>query len=290
MFKVKIKNKNTMVPAVRILNYAVLLILFITMIVPMINVLAISFSTKLGSMQPGIRLFPDRFTLEGYKDVWTRVQLWRPFFNSLFVTILSTFIEIILSSMAGYVLIQKDLPFKKLMTTLIIVTMMIPGDLTLISIYSVNKQLGLLNTYTGLIVNSLVSGLSILLMRNYFLSVPESLAEAARLDNTGEFKIFWRIYLPLSVPGLATVTFIEFINKWNSLMIPTTLITQQDKYTLPLVIRALVFNQASQSGTDFIAPNTIMAAMVISIIPLILIYIFAQRFLISGMTIGASKE
>ncbi|AGK98380.1 carbohydrate ABC transporter permease [Clostridium pasteurianum] len=290
MFKKKIKYKNSMIPGIRVLNYTMLLILFITMAVPMINVLAISFSTKLGSMQPGIRLFPDRFTLEGYKDVWTRVQLWRPFFNSLFVTILSTFIEIILSSMAGYVLIQKDLPFKKLMTTLIIVTMMIPGDLTLISIYSVNKQLGLLNTYTGLIVNSLVSGLSILLMRNYFLSVPESLAEAARLDNTGEFKIFWRIYLPLSVPGLATVTFIEFINKWNSLMIPTTLITQQDKYTLPLVIRALVFNQASQSGTDFIAPNTIMAAMVISIIPLILIYIFAQRFLISGMTIGASKE
>lgn len=290
MFKVKMKNKNTIVPAVRILNYAVLLILFITMIVPMINVLAISFSTKLGSMQPGIRLFPDHFTLEGYKDVWTRVQLWRPFLNSLFVTILSTFIQVVLSSMAGYVLIQKDLPFKKLMTTLIIVTMMIPGDLTLISIYSVNKQLGLLNTYTGLIVNSLVSGLSILLMRNYFLSVPESLAEAARLDNTGEFKIFWRIYLPLSVPGLATATFIEFINKWNSLMIPTALITQQNKYTLPLVLRALVFNQASQSGTDFIAPNTIMAAMVISIIPLILIYIFAQRFLISGMTVGASKE
>ncbi|MBC2582303.1 carbohydrate ABC transporter permease [Clostridium sp. DJ247] len=289
MFKKKIKNRNEMIAAARILNYIMLLILFITMIVPMINVLAVSFSSKLGSMQPGIKLLPDSLTIEGYKDIWGRVQLWRPFLNSLFVTVVSILIQVVLSSMAGYVLIQKDLPFKKLMTSLIMVTMMVPGDLTLISIYSLNKTLGLLNTYTGLIVNGLVSGFSILLMRNYFSAVPGSLAESARLDNTGEFKIFWRIYLPLSIPGLATVTFIEFINKWNSLMIPITLITQQNKYTLPMLLKALVFNQASQSGVDFIAPNAIMAAIVISVIPLILIYIFAQKFLVTGMTIGASK-
>jgi putative aldouronate transport system permease protein len=284
------KSKNEMNPFVKTLNFIMLTIIFITMIVPMINVLAISLSSKLGSMQPGIRLIPDQFTFEGYKDIWSRVQLWRPFLNSLFVTSVGTFVQVVLSSMAGYVLIQQDLPFKKLMTSIIMVTMMIPGDLTLISIYSLNKQLGLINSYSGLIINGLVSGFSILLMRSYFLSVPSSLAESARIDNAGELTIFWKIYLPLSIPGLATISFLEFVGKWNSLMIPITLITQQNKYTLPMILRALVFDTSSTSGTEFIAPNAIMAAIVISVIPLILLYVIAQKFLVTGITIGASKE
>lgn len=293
MFKKKKKKnrilKNELTPAQKTLNGLMLAVLFITMVLPMINVIAISFSTTVGSMEPGIRLWPDKFSIEGYLSVWNRVDFLRPFMNSLFVTVIGTAIQVVLSSMAGYVLIQKELPFRKIMTSIILVTMMIPGDLTLISIYSLNKQLGLLNTYTGLILNGLVSGFSILLMRNYFLSVPESLAESARLDYTSEFKIFWKIYLPLSIPGLATITFMEFVNKWNSLMIPVTIITDQGKYTLPMILKSLVFNNAAQSGTEFIGPNTVMAAIVISVVPLILMYIFAQKFLISGMTIGASK-
>lgn len=287
--KRKSKNKNEMILPQRIINYIFLIIIFASMIIPMINVVAISFSTKLGSMEPGIKLWPDRFTLEGYVDVWNRVKLWVPFMNSVFVTTVSTFIQVVLSSMAGYVLIQRDLPFKGFLTSIIMVTMMIPGDLTLISIYSVNKSLGLLNSYTGLIVNGLISGFSILLMRNYFLSVPYSLAESARIDSAGEFKIFWKIYLPLSTPGLATISFLEFVGKWNSLMIPVTLVSQQDKFTLPMILRAIVFNDAATSGTEFIAPNAVMAAIVISVIPLILMYIIAQKFLVTGMTVGALK-
>lgn len=289
MFKKKRKNRNEMIVPARVINYAVLIMLFITMIIPMINVLAVSFSTKLGSMQPGIKMIPDVFTVEGYIDIWSRAKLWLPFFNSLFVTVVSTFFLVVLSSMAGYVLIQKDLPFKKFMTSLIMITMMIPGDLTLISIYSVNKSLGLLNSYTGLIINGLITGFSILLMRSYFLSVPDSLAESARLDNAGEFIIFWKIYLPLSIPSLATITFMEFVEKWNSLMIPVTIITQQNKYTLPMILKALVFNTTTQSGTEFIGPNAVMAAIVISVLPLVIVYVFAQKSLVSGITIGATK-
>lgn len=284
------KSNNEMGIISRCINYLILFALFVSMIVPMINVLAVSFSTKLGSMQPGMKLLPDKFTFEGYIDIWNRVKLWQPFFNSLYVTSVSTFCVVVLSAMAGYVLIQKDLPFKKFMTSIIMITMMIPGDLTLISIYSVNKQMGLINTYTGLILNGLISGFSILMMRSYFLSVPDSLAESARIDNAGEFFIFWKIYLPLSIPGLITVGFMEFVSKWNSLMIPVTIITQQEKYTLPMILKTLVFNSASTSGADIVPPNAIMAAIVISIIPLILLYVIAQKFLITGMTLGATKE
>jgi putative aldouronate transport system permease protein len=282
--------KNELIFGYKILNYIMLIIVFVAMLVPMINVISVSLSSKLSSMNPGIKLIPNEFSIEGYVDIWSRVQLWRPFINSLFVTVVSTFIQVMFSSMAGYVLIQEELPFKNFMISIIMITMMIPGDLTLISIYSLNKSLGLLNTYSGLIVNGLISGFSILLMRNYFLSVPLSLGESGRIDNASEFQIFSKIYLPLAVPGLATITFTEFVSKWNSLMIPVTIITQQNKYTLPMILKSLVFNTSSQSGTEFIAPNAIMAAIVISVIPLILMYIVAQRFLIEGMMIGASKE
>jgi len=171
----------------------------------------------------------------------------------------------------------------------ILFTMMIPGDLTLISIYSLNKQLGLLNSYAGLIINGLVSGFSILLMRNYFLSVPESLAESGRIDNASELRILASIYLPLSIPGLAAITFLEFIGKWNALMLPVTIITDAKKYTLPMVLKGLAFANDGTSGIDIIAPNAQMAAIIISIVPLVILYALTQRFLIGGLTLGASK-
>lgn len=281
--------KNSLSPALLIINYVLLFIIFVIMFVPMLYVLALSFSTNLGSMASGIRLWPDKFTVAGYIEVWNRVQLWRPFFNSVFVTTVGILIEIFLSAMSAYVLIQKDLPFKKLMTSIILVTMMIPGNLTLISTYYLNKQLGLLNTYSGLILNGLISGFSILVIRGYFLSVPDSLAESARIDSAGEVTVFTRIYLPLSIPGIVTVSFLEFVDKWNSLMIPVSITTDQNKFTLPVILRSLVFSDSGESGMNYITPNVIMAAIVISVVPLIAFYVFSQRFLKTGMNLGAVK-
>jgi len=282
-------NHNQLSPVLYIINIVILLIVFIIMFVPMLNVLALSFSTNLGSMSSGIRLIPDKFTTIGYTFIWGRVQLWRPFANSVFVTSVAIFIEMFLSAMSAYVLIQKDIPFKKIMTSIILVTMMIPQNLTLISTYYLNKQLGLLNSYTGLIVNGLITGFSILVIRSYFLSVPDSLAESARIDSAGELTVFTKIYLPLSIPGIVTVAFLEFVDKWNSLIIPVSITTDQNKFTLPVILRSLIFNPSGESGTGFVAPNAIMAAIVISVIPLILFYILAQRFLKSGINIGAVK-
>lgn len=286
----KLARGNRLSPPLLLLDGVILLTAFLSMALPMLNVLALSFSTRLGSMYPGIRLLPDRFTAEGYADIWSMVQLWRPFCNSLFVSAISTVLEIVLASMAGYVLIQKELPLKHLMTSIILITMMIPGNLTLISTYALNKSLGLLNTYTGLILNGLISGFSILLIRSYFLSVPDSLAESARIDSAGELTVFSRIYLPLAIPGIATIAFLEFVAQWNSLMIPVTIISDQNKFTLPVMLKFLLFNSGAESGTHFIAPNDTMAAIVISVAPIVLFYMLAQRFLVTGLNVGAIKE
>lgn len=273
----------------KIVMYLLLVFIVLIMAVPMWNVLVVATSSRLSASQSGIKLWWDSFSLDGFQYVFTVTKLLRPFLNSLFVTTVATVIQVVLSSFAGYVLIQKDLPFKGAITSFVMLTMMIPGDLTLISVYQLNKQLSLLNSYTGLIMNGLISGFSILLMRNFFETVPYSLAEAARIDGAGEVHIFRTIYLPISLPGLATVFFMEYVSKWNSIMLPATLVTEQNLYTLPLMLKAMILTDASTSGTSFAPDNAVMAAIIISTVPLLLIYIFAQQYLLEGMNLGAEK-
>lgn len=274
----------------RVVSWVLLGLIFVIMFIPMWNVIVVSTSTALDAAASGVKLWWNKFSIDGYRYVFEVTKLARPFLNSLYVSTVATLIQVVLSAFAGYVLIQKELPFKKFITSFIMLTMMIPADLTLISVYQMNKQFHLLNSYTGLIINGLISGFSILLMRNYFTSVPYSLAESARLDGASEVRIFGQIYLPISKPGLATVFFLEFVGKWNSIMLPATLITDQDKFTMPLMLRTMILSDASQSGAAMTPNNAMMAAIVISTVPLLLIYVFAQRFLLSGMTLGASKE
>ena len=273
----------------KIVMYLLLVCIVLIMAVPMWNVLVVATSSRLSASQSGIKLWWDSFSLDGFEYVFTVTKLLRPFLNSFFVTTVATVIQVVLSSFAGYVLIQKDLPFKGAITSFVMLTMMIPGDLTLISVYQLNKQLNLLNSYTGLIMNGLISGFSILLMRNFFETVPYSLAEAARIDGAGEIHIFRKIYLPVSLPGLATVFFMEYVAKWNSIMLPATLVTEQKLYTLPLMLKAMILTDASTSGTSFAPDNAVMAAIIISTVPLLLIYIFAQQYLLEGMNLGAEK-
>lgn len=283
------KRSNQITGIWAVLFYILTFIIFILMFLPMWNVLVVATSTALDSSQNGIKLWWNAFSIEGFRYVFEVTKMATPFLNSVFVTSVGTVIQVILASLAGYVLIQKDLPFKKALSSFIMVTMMIPGDLTLISVYQLNKQLHLLNSYEGLILNGLISGFSILMMRNYFETVPYSLAESARMDGAGEMKIFFGIYLPVSLPGLATIFFMEYVARWNSIMLPATLITDESKYTLPLMLKQMILSVDTTSGTMSIPDNAIMAAIVISTVPLLIIYVFAQKFLLEGISMGAVK-
>ncbi len=288
--KKKYKFDNSLTFPQKIVNYIFMFIVFVIMFLPFWNVIVMSTSTALDASAPGLKLWWTKFTFEGYDYVFKITKLGRPFLNSMYITFTATTIQVILSAMAGYILIQKEMPFKNIITSFIMLTMMIPGDLTLVSIYQLNKQLSLINTYTGLIINGLVSGFAILLMRNYFLSVPYSLAESARIDGSSEMRIFGQIFLPLALPGVASIFFLEFVSKWNSIMIPATITSEKRLYTLPLMLKEMLIGKETSSAAVPVPDNAVMAAIVIATIPLILIYIFAQKFLMSGMTLGASKE
>ena len=284
-----VSHRNELNYGQKTVMYLFLLAVGVIMFLPMWNVIVVSTTTQLEASRSGIQLWWREFSFEGFKYVFEVTKLARPFLNSLFVTAVGTVIQVLLASFAGYVLIQRDLPFKGGITSFIMLTMMIPGDLTMISIYQLNRDLGLLNSYAGLIINGLIAGSSILLMRNYFKSISYTLAESARIDGASELRIFAGIFLPISLPGLATVS------SWTSSPAGTASPFGGDPDRRVDVhacvkLKAMILSTNSVSGTAQIPENAIMAAIVITALPLLLIYVFAQKFLLSGLNLGATKE
>jgi putative aldouronate transport system permease protein len=256
-------SRRDRLPApLRTLNALFLLVVVAVMGLPMLNVLAVSLSTRVNSETPGLVLVPVPPTVEGYGFIWAYSDLWRPFLNTVFVSVAGTILHVVLASVCGYVLMQRDLPFRGALTTFVLLTMIIPSELTLVAIYAVNRDLGLINTYTGLILNGAVSGFSALLMRRFFQGIPRSLAEAAFMDGGRELFVFTRIYMRLSVPGIVTIGTLELIRRWNNISMTVTLISS----------------------------NAEMAAVVITALPLVALYFSAQRFFVTGALVGATKE
>ncbi|WP_194543112.1 carbohydrate ABC transporter permease [Paenibacillus sp. JZ16] len=271
-------------------NILFLLLLVSTMVIPFLNSLALAFSSNFASMQPGIVLWPKEFSLEGFSTVWNRMKLYLPFTNNVIVTVVGTVGHVFLSSMAGYVLIQKGLPGKKWMLSAILLTMMIPSEAIMIPLYIVNQDLGLLNTLSSLILSGFVSGFSVMLMRNFFLSVPYEMSESARIDGAGDLRIFFTMYLPLASAGLATVTLFEFVSRWNQFTPALLYINDSSKYTLQIALKSFIVDTDSTSSNFLITTNVRMAGIVIALLPLIIIYPYVQKYFVKGMFVGANKE
>ena len=269
---------------------AFLVILVLMMIIPFWNVLAVAFSAPIASMARGIILWPQAFSAEGFRTVWVNLDLQQAFINSVIVTSIGTVLHVALSCFAAYVLIQRNLPGKSIMLVFILATMAIPGELIMIPLYIVNKQLGLLNTLWALIFSGMISGFSILLLRNFFAGVPYDLAESAKIDGASDFRIFRTIYLPLSQAGIATIALFEVVSRWNQFLPVILYINDSSKYTLQVALNALVTENLATSGTSMVTPNVRMAGIVIAILPLVILYPFMQKYFVQGITLGSVKE
>jgi len=274
----------------RIAIYICLIFIVIVMGLPMLNVISVSLSDKAKSDTPGLILFPSPVSFEGYNYIWVHRNLWRPFLITLYVSVAGTLIHVFLSSIAGFVLIHKELPWRNALTTFVMLTMTVPGELTLVSTYEVFRQFGLINTFTALIISGAAGGFSVLLMRNFFTGIPASLSEASRIDGAGDFTIFYKVFLPLSIPGIMTIGTLQFIGRWNAITSVVTLISDQSKYTLPVILRMILVDQTSTSGAVYIFSNAKMAGVVLTALPLVALYFFTQKFFNAGVTLGATKE
>lgn len=272
------------------INLLFLAMISATMVIPLWNALSVSFSSNFASMQPGIQMWPRDFSIIGYKTIWTVLDLWQPFENSVIVSVLGTLLHVLFSALAGYALAQPPFPGRRAITGLILISMMIPFEAIMIPFYVTIQQLGLLNTLAALILSGMVSGFSIFLMRNFFQSIPGDVLEAARLDGAGHFRLFLQICIPLSKAGLATVALFEFVGRWNSLLSNVLLINDSSKNTLQVALNALINQGDSTSSGDLITTNVKMAGIMIAILPLILVYPFVQKYFVKGIFFGGTKE
>ncbi len=276
-------------PAFRLFAWVFLSLLALSMIVPMVGVVATSFTSKLGSMQPGIRLWPDPVSLEGYTTLFRRFEFWRPFGNTLYVTVIGTLAHVGLCALAGYALAQPDLPGKKIIAGIILVTLTIPSQTILVPLFVVFRSLGLLNTLLSLIVAELVSAFSILLLKTYFEQIPRPIIDMAKIDGAGPLRIFWSIALPLARPGIITVTSFNMVWKYNLFIEPLLFINDPRKITLQVALQSIIGGGGTTSTSDIITPNVMMAGIVVGLVPLLLFYPFLQRYLVQGLYMGAVK-
>jgi putative aldouronate transport system permease protein len=277
-------------PGIRLLSYAVLLLLAATMIVPLWSVVSTSFTTKYASLQPGIIMWPDPFSLEGYQTLFNRLSFLLPFANTMLVTAAGTALHVVLSALGGYVLAQENLPGRRIIAGIILLTLTIPSHVILVPLFVVFKQLHLLNTLVSLIISNLVSAFSILLMKTYFEQVPKPLIESARIDGASTFALLRDFYFPLALPGIVTVAAFQIVYRYNMFIEPLLYINDPDLTTLQIALKSVILTESSTSTNDYIAPNVMMAGIVVALIPLLLFYPIMQRYLIRGLTVGGVKE
>ncbi|MNI19718.1 L-arabinose transport system permease protein AraQ [compost metagenome] len=273
-------------------NYLFLTLLGLTTIYPFWDSLVVSLMPLQESLSSNIHLFPKSVTIEAYQYILQMKGLWTSYGITIFVTVTGTSISMIMTIMAAYALAKRGLKGGRVVMFLIVFTMLFSGGL--IPTYMVVKQLGLMNTVWSLILPSAMITYNLIIMRSFFLSLPESLEESARIDGCNDMGVLFRIVVPLSMPAIATISLFYAVYRWNEFFTAVMYITDKEQWPLQLFLRAmLIENEASyQSGDNpfLLGPSVKMASIMIATIPVIIIYPFFQRFFSQGVMLGAVKE
>jgi len=229
-----------------------------------------------------IQWFPEKISFDGFVKIFDVFPFGRAIFNSIFISTLITFVTVMSACMAAYVFSKIKFRGREVLFGIYIATMMIPANITMIPNYLTLKHLSLLNSYVGIMLPSLFNAFGTFMIRQYMRTIPDDFVEAAVLDGASHFRIFFRMILPLSKPAVATLTVITFMGAWNDYLWPLIVLTDKNKMTLPVGLSLL--NGLHQS--DY---NMLMAGALISMIPILLIYTFAQRYFEQGLSVGGIK-
>jgi ABC-type glycerol-3-phosphate transport system permease component len=267
-------------PVKTILAYVLLTALALTMLLPFLWMVLASFKSlaEVEKLNP----FPTIWHPENYLSVFQQVPFARYYFNSVFVASWVTFLTCLTSAMAAFAFARLRWPGRDKVFQLYLATMMIPGVVTMIPNYTLMVKLQLLDSYAGFIIPAAFSAFGTFLMRQFMLTVPSALDEAAEMDGASPWQIFWDVILPMARPGLITLAIFTFMGNYGSFFWPLILIKSEHLRTLP--IGMLFFDTVYGRQT-----NLIMAASVMNIIPLIIIFVVSQKFLVQGIQMGAVK-
>jgi multiple sugar transport system permease protein len=239
---------------------------------------------KPGSEALSMSLWSSDFTLANYAAVFKKIPIGRALLNSLLVASCTTASVLFFSSLAGYALAKLRFKGKQAVFIAALVTMMIPGQLTLIPLYTLIVRFGWIDSYLGLIAPGMMSAMGILIFRQTFMAIPDELIEAARIEGCGELGILVRIFWPLSKPAMVTVGIVTFMASWNEVLWPMMVIREQQMMTMPQMIT--MFSVGGQAGGEL---GVELAASMILVLPIAAAYAFFQRYFIEGIATAGIK-
>ncbi len=264
------------------LQYTLLIAVALIMLVPFAWMVSTSLKTEEYILRTDF--IPNPASFDSYIRLFEIMPMGRMIFNSFFITVTATGGQILIAAMAGYAFARMKWRGRNLVFALYLATMMIPYQVVVIPQFVLVSKLGWVNTYQALILPSLFSAFATFLLRQAFLSIPAELEEAAIMDGANHLVIFWRIMLPLSKPVLATLTVFAFMSIWNAYLWPLFVARKEEFMTLPLGLATL--QGSNQSLTEW---NLVMAGAVITVLPILVIYLFAQKWFVQGAVISGIK-
>jgi multiple sugar transport system permease protein len=270
----------------RILGYAILILVALTMVVPFIWMVSTSLKSPGSEFTYPPQILPTELNLSQYQRLFANLPFGRYFINTTIVTALTVFGQLAVCSMAAYGFARLRFMGRDTIFVLYLTTMMIPFQITLIPTYLIITRLGWVNTYQGLVVPGISSAFGIFLLRQSFLNIPRDYQEAARIDGANEWQIFTRVFLPLNGPALTTLAVFAFMGTWTDLLWPLLIARSDDLRTLEL---GLAYFNARPNA--FVQPNwpLLMAGAVVVMLPVLIVYVFAQRYFIQGISLSGVK-
>lgn len=288
------KRMSTGEKVFTVVNYTLLLTVGLICVLPFITLLAKSVSEEAYVVSGQVSLWPMGFQLKAYEVLLSGIDFRRAFTNSLLVAVVGTAVQVFFTACVGYAIAKRDLAGRKAINILYVFTMLFNGGM--IPTYMVIKNTGLINHLWVLVIPGMVSAFNLILVRNYFESLPHSLEESARIDGAGNLTILFRIMLPISKPLLATIAIFSAVGIWNNYMDPLMYLTKKEVQVLPLFLQNVVA-AANKNGLENpeqlanIASETFRAAAIfVSSIPILLVYPFLQKYFVTGLTLGAVKQ
>ena len=266
-------------------GYTALILGAFSMVFPFLWMVLTSFMEINQIFSDKISLIPQPFIIDNYIHVFTKIPLTGYFINSLFVATLTTAGQIVISAMAAYGFSRMKFPFRDSLFFIILATMMIPPQVNIIPLFFMMSKLHWIDTYQALIIPGLFGGFGVFLLRQWFKSMPYELEESAKIDGCGYMRTFFQIILPLAMPAVATLGIFTFINTWNSFMWPLIVTSSDAMRTLPVGIAAFKGNFVEETQW-----GQLMTCAVISVIPVIAVFLAGQKFLIKSMIIDGMKD
>lgn len=283
--KISRKNKDSRakVISLKVVCFIAFALMSVVLIIPFYSLFITTFKNGATVISNGMDVSLTGLSFKNYVALFTTTNKFFTWFgNSLFLTILSVFLQLILSAFVAYGFAGYDFKGKNFLFTCVLFVMMVPFQILMLPLYSQINSMKLTDSYTGIILPGVVAAGTVFFFRQYLSGIPRDLAEAGRIDGASEYGIFFRIMLPVMKPAFAAMAILNTMGVWNDLLWPLLVLKSADKFTLPIGINTLF----TPYGNNY---DVVFVGSFLSILPILIIFLFFQKYIIDGMTAGAVK-